>query len=696
MRSVLARLQVRHRVLLVAALPALALLIAAATMVAQRVQALNDARHVALEAETAVYFSDLIHELQRERGVSAVFLGSKGTRMAAEMGAQRTATDKLRADLKARSDALIAGSLHKELVSATRAALAATAALDAKRKEIDSLAITAPQSSAYFTETIGHFIQTTTEMAKEVEDPEAVVRLASFIALMNAKERAGQERALGAGALGAGRFDAQQYRAFLTAVSSQAAYLASFEAYANEGEEVHFKKVVSGPAVDEVARMREAVFSVGPEKDTSAIDAGAWFKATTGRIDLLKEADHFVAEELHELAEHDIAAAMRGLSLTLGIVVAALVVSGLIGLRSARGISRPIADIEVAMGKLAAGEKATEIPGLDRIDEIGAMAKAVQVFKDNAHEMERMEATRREDERKVAAEAMERQKTTEARAKKAGEITSGFEASIAGVLQAAGAALEQLNGTSREMSSLADDTNHKSTAVAAASEQATANVQTAAAASEELASSIAEINRQVGQSSAVALKAVETARHTNATVKSLAEAAQKVGEVVNLINSIASQTNLLALNATIEAARAGDAGKGFAVVASEVKALANQTAKATEEISSQIAAIQGETETAVRAIEDIGTTIEEISQISTTIASAVEEQGAATSEIARNVQQAATGTKEVSANIAGVSQASGAVGKSAGEVMSAAGSMAEQTKTLKSEVERFLAEMRAA
>jgi methyl-accepting chemotaxis protein len=674
----------------------MALLVAVAAMVAQRAQALNDARHVALEAKTAIYVSDLIHELQRERGMSAVFLGSKGTRMGAEMGAQRAATDKLRATLNEHFDRLIAAALHEELIGATRTALAAMASLDAKRKEIDSLAIAAPQSSAYFTETIGHFIWVTTEMAKEVDDPEAVVRLSSFIALMNAKERAGQERAIGAGAFSTGRFDIAQFRAFLTAISSQAAYIATFRAYANDEGRAHFEKVVTGPAVDAVVRMREIALGAGADKDVSAVDAEAWFKATTGRIDLLKEAVNFVAQELADLAERDIAAAVRGLSITAAIVAVALVVSCLIGLRIARGVSRPITDIEVAMGKLAAGEKATEIPGLDRADEIGAMAKAVQVFKDNALEMERMEAARREDERKRAEEATERQKSAEARAKKVGTIASGFESSIGGVLQAAGAALEQLNATSREMSSLADKTSQKSTAVAAASEQATANVQTAAAAAEELSSSIAEINRQVAQSSTVALKAVEKARNTNATVKALADAAQRVGEVVNLINSIASQTNLLALNATIEAARAGDAGKGFAVVASEVKALANQTAKATEEISSQIAGIQGETETAVRAIEDIGTTIEEISQISTAIASAVEEQGAATGEIARNVQQAATGTKEVSANIAGVSQASGAVGKSAGEVMNAADSMAEQTKTLKSEVERFLADMRAA
>ena len=378
-----------------------------------------------------------------------------------------------------------------------------------------------------------------------------------------------------------------------------------------------------------------------------------------------------------------------GIGAILAFAIAAFVVVG--------QVTRPMGSAMMSLEQLAKGDLDVEIAGTERKDEVGTLARGLLTFKDNAKEMRRLqdeqraaEAKRLEDERAAEARAQAERKHAMA------QLADRLESAVMGVVQGVSSASAQMQATATLMTRSAEEASQQSSSVAAASEEATTNVQTAAAAAEELTASISEINRQVAQSSGVALKAVEKAKTTNATVKSLAETAQKVGEVVNLINSIASQTNLLALNATIEAARAGDAGKGFAVVASEVKALANQTAKATEEISSQIAAIQGETETAVRAIEDIGTTIAEISEISTTIASAVEEQGAATSEIARNVQQAATGTKEVSANIAGVSQASGAVGKSAGEVLSAAESMSEQSTTLKSEVDRFLKEIRAA
>jgi methyl-accepting chemotaxis protein/CHASE3 domain sensor protein len=374
-------------------------------------------------------------------------------------------------------------------------------------------------------------------------------------------------------------------------------------------------------------------------------------------------------------------AEMLSLILSLAGIVLGLAIAWLIG----NGISRPVMAMTDAMRKLAGGDKSVVIPAQGRKDEIGDMAAAVEVFKQNAIEMDRLaEEQRKEQERKEA-----RQRTVD------GYIKS-FETQVAGILSTLASAATEMNQTAEGMSATAEETSRQSAAVAAASEQATTNVQTVASAAEELSASVQEISRQVAQSTQISGQAVEEVTRTNATVKGLAEAAQKIGDVVQLINDIASQTNLLALNATIEAARAGEAGKGFAVVASEVKSLANQTAKATEEIGAQISAIQDATGGAVQAIEGIGGTISRVSEIATTIASAVEEQGAATQEIARNVQQAAQGTQEVSSNIAGVSQAASETGAASSQVLSTAGELAKQSEVLRAEVDDFLAKVRAA
>ena len=350
-----------------------------------------------------------------------------------------------------------------------------------------------------------------------------------------------------------------------------------------------------------------------------------------------------------------------------------------------RQITVPLGEMRTAMATLADNDTSVEIPALDRGDEIGEMAKAVQIFKDNAIEAERIEAE----------QAKERE-AKEKRAKQIEQASQEFDATVTSVLKTVASAATEMEATSQTMSATAEQTAQQSNAVASASEQATSNVQTAALAAEELSSSINEITQQVSQSAKIAQKAVEETERTNQTVESLAQAAQKIGEVVELITDIASQTNLLALNATIEAARAGDAGKGFAVVASEVKSLATQTAKATEDIGAQITTIQTVTQDAVGAISGISKTIQEINEIATSIASAVEQQGAATQEIARNVQEAATGTQEVSNNIAGVTAAAAETGTAAEQMKGASASLSQEAEKLGQEVEKFLAEIKAA
>ncbi len=363
-------------------------------------------------------------------------------------------------------------------------------------------------------------------------------------------------------------------------------------------------------------------------------------------------------------------------AVAIGVGVAFLIITG---------VSAPIGAMTEAMKRLAGHDLKTEIVGVGRKDEIGAMAGAVQIFKDNMVEADRLSAAQKSE-----------QQSKEKRAQTLDMLTKNFEAKIRELVGTLSSAATEMEATAQSMTSTADETNKQSMAVASATEQASSNVQTVATASEELSSSIQEISRQVAQSSKIAMKAVDDAKRTDATVQELAVGAQKIGEVVNLIQSIASQTNLLALNATIEAARAGEAGKGFAVVASEVKALANQTAKATDEISGQIGQIQDSTKQAVEAIHSIATTIDEISQIANAIASAVEQQGSATKEIARNVQEAAHGTQEVATNIVRVKDASAATGAAASQVLSSAGGLAQQAQSLSREVDSFLSDVKAA
>jgi methyl-accepting chemotaxis protein len=365
--------------------------------------------------------------------------------------------------------------------------------------------------------------------------------------------------------------------------------------------------------------------------------------------------------------------------------VALLLVVGM-SLLLGNSIVRPIRGMTAAMRKIAAGEIATIIPAQERRDEVGAMAQSVQVFKDSMIEAIRLRGE--QDELKKQAET-DKQGLL-------GKMADDFESGVRGSLDALAGAVVELRATSNSMSATAEEASQQATTVAAVAEQASANVQTVAAATEELSSSVSEIGRQVAQSTKIAGQAVEEANRTNMTVQGLSSAAQKIGDVVKLISDIASQTNLLALNATIEAARAGEAGKGFAVVASEVKSLASQTAKATEEISAQVAAMQGATTQAVQAIESIGGTIGAINEITTAIASAVEEQGSATKEIARNVQEAAHGTSQVSGNIGSVTEAAGETGAAAGRVLASAEELNKQAAARRAKIDDFVVNIRAA
>jgi len=678
-------LRMRYRITIALVLPTVGLIMAAGIIVYDKLQVVRQMEQVEQIAQSATAIGTFVHEMQRERGASAVFIGSRGTQLVTELPAQRQRTDETRRALEAVLAPYERGAFGDRLATLAKEGKNAVAQLGAKREDITGLKIPSGESNAYYTGTIARLLDLATESSKAIDHKDIVASVTSYISFLQAKERSGQERATGAPAFAAGKFDAAQYRNFIRVGADQATYFRQFYAYATAGQKAHFERVVSGDAVKDVERMRGIALDTGPDKPLNTEDGAYWFKQTTVRIDLMKQVEDFLAKELINL-EKNVAAAyynefLMAAGLSLGIILVTMLFAGIM----VRGIEASLGGMTEAMGRLAKGELDVAVPSTEQRDEIGAMARAVEIFKDSMKKNAEMTAARQADQerREKRRQAME-------------ELIHGFEATVTEIVKSVSGAADKMQHSAEAMSGTAEETTRQATAVAAASEEASTNVQTVASATEELSTSVQEISRQVGQSTSIAGKAVDEAKRTDHTVSGLAEGAQKIGEVVELIRTIASQTNLLALNATIEAARAGDAGKGFAVVASEVKNLANQTAKATEDITEQIASIQAATSEAVTAIKGIGATINEINTISGSISAAVQQQGAATQEIARNVQQAAAGTQEVSSNISGVTEAARSTGKVAQDVLGAAKALTDQSENFRRRVDGFLEKIRAA
>jgi methyl-accepting chemotaxis protein len=427
--------------------------------------------------------------------------------------------------------------------------------------------------------------------------------------------------------------------------------------------------------------MQDSVLAQVKAGDAAA--AQRTYNAVLGPLQKLVEFEERAASASGALAQatYDTALLTTAILVGLTLMVAAGAAIGL-----SLGVSGPLRRMTDAMSRLANGDTGIAVPGAGRGDEIGAMAGAVQVFKDNILRTRALEAET--EAARAGAEALRRETMH--------TLADRFEAAVGGVVEQVGTAATQLQATAGSMSANASQTAQRSVAVAAAADQAAANVTTVAAAAEELGSSVEEIGRQVQGSATLSREAVSEAAQTTTFVRDLSEAAQRIGDVVAMISTIAGQTNLLALNATIEAARAGEAGRGFAVVAAEVKELANQTARATDEITGQIARIQASTGQAVDAIGGITGRIREISDVATSIAAAVEEQGAATQEIVRNVAQASIGTGEVTQNVSGVANAAEETGAAAAQVLASASDLSRQSEQLGTQVVQFLATIRAA
>ena len=402
----------------------------------------------------------------------------------------------------------------------------------------------------------------------------------------------------------------------------------------------------------------------------------------------LMEAAVSTAQKNRNVSKEEVVAATaqaNWISLILAIVVVIALIASVAF--SFLGVARPMTRLNAALGEMAGGNLDVVIPGANRGDEIGDLAKTVSIIRENAEQKARDEAETKIRQDEIVAQQRKADMV---------KLADQFESAVGEIVDTVSSASTELEASAGTLSATAERSQELTTMVASASEEASTNVQSVASATEELSSSVNEIGRQVQESARMATDAVGQARATNERVSELTKAAARIGDVVELINTIAEQTNLLALNATIEAARAGEAGRGFAVVASEVKALAEQTSKATGEIGQQITGMQAATQESVSAIKEISGTIERLSEISSTIAAAVEEQGAATQEISRNVQQAAHGTQQVSTNITDVQRGASETGSASAQVLSAAQSLSGDSNRLKLEVGKFLQTVRAA
>ncbi|MEW5729123.1 MAG: nitrate- and nitrite sensing domain-containing protein [Pseudomonadota bacterium] len=683
MLAFLDNMRIGRRIALAFVLPVIGLLGFSSFVIAERWMVAEETSGLIDIAGLAADVGAVVHELQKERGASSLFLASKGSQFGDRLANQRKLTDTAAARLTAAMGAPKLRKLGTAFATALDAARGAVEARIDLRKRVDAQAIDSRTAMAEYTDVIKAQLDLIARIAVVTPDKGTAELAAAYLAFVEAKERAGQERAVGSAGF-AGGFDQALFRRYVSLQAQQDMLLTQFSRQASETLAALLADKAKAEPFAEVARMREAanakVAGIG-----EGVPAPAWFDATTRRIDLLKEVEDAISRELAIIAGRVYDNARLLLSAQIAAVIVGLGITFVVAVVVGRGLTRPLVRLTGIMNRLAEGDTSVTIEGLALTNEVGDMARAVEIFRANRRDADRLAAEQRaendaKERRRQAVEALTRE----------------FEREVSAALAAVTGASEGLRESARSLDQGARRMAEHSNAVASAATETSGNVQSVASAAEELSASIAEIGRRAAESATVTRDAVAEADRTNSLVSGLAEAVHSIGEVVGMINDIASQTNLLALNATIEAARAGEAGKGFAVVASEVKNLANQTARATGEIADQVGAVQRATSEAVAAIADIGRTIAGLNEIASAIAAAVEQQDATTRAIARNAQEAAGGTREVSDHVADVTSEAADTGGTADRVLHASEDLAMQAGSLKSSVERYLAGVTAA
>ena len=676
-------LSIRQRIVALCAIPlAVLLLVQSNTLLSLRSDA-EAAREIAAIAELAPTISALVHELQKERGQSAGFIGSKGNSFSDTLPQQRELTDDARQRFEAEIGTDRARSISTGFAEKLETANARLAELADKRGSVDGLSISVGDMAGFYTPLIADLLGMVEAMRAIPENANVLRPIIAYTAILQGKERAGIERAMGANGFGAGAFKPPVFRRFVRLGAMQDTYFSEFRKNADADLIAVMKERLSG--LDDydrlVALAKDAPFGA----DISGVTGPQWFGVSTDRINRLKEVEDRVAETVLATAARHAAGQASWFWTNVAFTVSAVFVTAILAAMIIRSIIPPLNTVTQRINALARGDGDFDIEETRRGDEIGEIARALVVFRDNARAHSALEAeagrtrdaeVRRQETIDGLIKAFQRDATvlTDRVAEHAAEV----EALVVSMLQNAEETISQSRSSTRS------------------AEETSGNVQTVASATEELSSSVHEISRQITQTSEMVEKATSAAADADLKISDLDHASQQIGEVVSLIQDIAEQTNLLALNATIEAARAGEMGKGFAVVASEVKTLANQTGKATEDIAQQITGIQSSTNHAVAAIKGISAEMDSVNKYTSAIAAAIEEQGAATAEISRNVQQASAGIRDVADNMVAVNGAVDETRLSSTKVREASALVHEDTKQLHEQIEKFLASVAAA
>lgn len=680
----------------------------------------NDARitarqagNIAEMAQFAPKVSELVHELQKERGRTAGFIGS-GLRsdLKGLVDRQRGDTDVALGVFRRADQAFDASALGAGFNNEISQARQAIQQLEDQRRQIDGGNRTVPQMAGYYTSTIASLLDIIKFMTISASDSSVMQALTGYIGILEAKERAGLERAMGNVGFNNRQFPQPVYNNFVGLIRQQEAFLSVFNNFASPETVRFYEDTVRGSAVDEVQRMRDLAMNSGGTLAGVENVPTDWFEQITAKIDLMKRVEDRNNTEIVALAQATYEAANSTfwtMSTLFGIgSVAILFLAYLV----ARSVTQPLEVLRGTMNELARGDMDVAVPFADYGGEIGDMAQSVLKFKDAGIErfllevetkraeiahLWRTEEMREQQARHEAEEEARQKAAEEAEQRRLNaamqELADKFERDVGTVVAELTSAARSLEATSGAMISQAEENEACGADAASASRQTSSNVQTVASAAEELSSSVSEISRQVTESNQISGEALTQSEQTAATVEQLAESSRKIEGVLGLINDIAEQTNLLALNATIEAARAGEAGKGFAVVAHEVKALADQTAGATDEIAGQIRTMQSVSGEVTEAVESIRSIVEQTSKIASSIAESVDQQSAATSEISRSMQEASMGADQVMSSVDKVQQVAGETKSSSAEVRSNSEVLLSHCTGLEDAVSNFLGEL---